>query len=225
MEMHLAKLMDVTGERYGRLVALKFDGVKKGRTWWLFKCDCGAEVARELWNVRCGNTSSCGCLHTEVTKRVKTIHGHRVKAQGKSSRTLKAYQHAKSRCFCPTNNKYYLYGARGITMCAEWANEFSAFLRDMGEAPPGKTLDRIDTNGNYEPGNCRWATPREQSRNLRKNIIVEHEGQRMILKDFAALMGVNYLLLYKRFRRGQTPHMAALALQRSKNLMEYVASD
>lgn len=100
-------------------------------------------------------------------------------------------------------------------MCPRWQRSFSAFLEDMGECPAGLTLDRVDVNGNYEPANCRWASPRQQSRNRTDNVYVFHDGERMILKDFARHMGVNYKSLHRRVRvQGEEPHAAALALSR-----------
>lgn len=100
-------------------------------------------------------------------------------------------------------------------MCPEWANDFLAFLRDMGECPPGLSIDRVDVNGHYEPRNCRWATARQQARTRTDNVLVEHDGVTYILKDFAALMGVGYKALHARVKyRGQTPIEAVQALLR-----------
>jgi hypothetical protein len=129
-----------------------------------------------------------------------------------SSPELKARDHAKSRCTNPRDPKFPNYGGRGIRMCARWAESFEAFLADMGQRPAGTTLDRIDVDGNYEPGNCRWATPAEQARNRTDNVIVEINGRRMVLKDFAAAMRVSYKALSARVRKGQDPHAAAAAL-------------
>lgn len=98
-------------------------------------------------------------------------------------------------------------------MCPEWVNDFTRFLEDMGECPPGMSLDRVDVNGHYEPRNCRWATARQQARTRTDNVLVEHEGRVMVLKDFAAAMSVNYKALHARVKyKGQTPHEAAAAL-------------
>jgi len=140
-------------------------------------------------------------------------HGHKVGYR--ASRTLKSYQHAKSRCFNPNDEKYPVYGGRGISMCKRWVDSFEEFLADMGECPAGLTLDRIDVNGDYEPRNCRWTTPQVQVRNKTNNVFVTHAGETMILKDFADRMGVGYKALHARVKyRGQTPHEAAAALRR-----------
>lgn len=208
------KALDVTGQRFGRLVAIERDRSSGGRhTKWLFRCDCGAHVSIFLDAVRSGRTTSCGCFRTELIRARSLTHGHHVGRR--TSRTLKSYRHAKSRCMNPNDPKYPVYGGRGVTMCQRWVDSFEEFLADMGECPPGLTLDRIDVNGNYEPRNCRWATAATQVRNKTTNVFVEHQGETMILKDFAARIGVNYKSLHARIKyRGQTAHEAALSLLR-----------
>jgi hypothetical protein len=207
--------IDVTGERYGRLVGVRRVPSAGRRTKWLFRCDCSTDVVLSLETVRQGFTQSCGCLRKDVTRARSLTHGHRV--DYKTTKTRKSYEHAKGRCFNPNDPKYPHYGGRGITMCEEWANGFTAFLRDMGECPPGKTLDRVDVNGHYEPRNCRWATTRQQARTRTDNVLVQHEGRQVILKDFAALMGVSYKALHARVRyRGQSAHEAADALRQRR---------
>lgn len=123
-------------------------------------------------------------------------HGH--SRHGKQSKTLKSWLNAKARCFCKTHPKYAQYGARGITMDAEWVNNFNSFLRDMGECPPGLSLDRIDNDGNYQPGNCRWATPSQQTRNRRATLSVVAGGMEMPL--IQALEQFNSPIAYRTVR-------------------------
>lgn len=203
--------IDITGERYGRLVAVKRLPLLAKRSPWLFVCDCGNEVVAPLERVRQGIAKSCGCLRKDVTRARSITHGHRVDRT--TTRTRKAYEHAKGRCFNPNNEKYPQYGGRGISMCDEWVYDFTAFLRDMGECPPGLSIDRVDVNGHYEPRNCRWANSRQQARTRTDNVLVEHNGMTMVLKDFAALMNVGYKALHARVRyKGQSAHEAAEAL-------------
>jgi hypothetical protein len=202
--------IDLTGNRYGRLIVTSLHG-KIGRYWhWNCQCDCGQFKAIPAPSLRNGCSKSCGCLRDEVRNRPKTHGG---KTGGVMKRAYRAWRAAKNRCYYSGNAAYKHYGERGIVMCDRWKNDFAAFLEDMGE-PEDQTLelDRIDSNGNYEPGNCRWATRAEQLRNFSRNIVVEHNGQRMVLKDYCALMGVSYGAVNHRRKAGQSPKDAVQAL-------------
>jgi hypothetical protein len=158
------KALDLTGYRRGRLVGLEKVASRPGETVWRWRCDCGAEPEIAVRNVRQGKTRSCGCLLIEKRGAASVRHGH---TQGGDSPTYRSWNAARSRCFNPKNNRYPLYGGRGIGMCEAWRSNFDAFLADMGERPAGKTLDRVDTNADYGPDNCKWSTPREQALNRR----------------------------------------------------------
>ncbi len=150
------RLLDVTGERYGRLVALEKLPYNQGRqVLWRWRCDCGNVVAHALAAVRHGGTVSCGCYRDEtLVARVQT-HGHRKGRQ--TSRTLNQYNHAKQKCFNSRYKSYGQFGGRGISMDPRWVESFSNFLADMGECPSGSMLRRIDEDGDFGPGNCVWA--------------------------------------------------------------------
>lgn len=203
--------IDITDERYGMLVALAPAPNRGRRTQWVFRCDCGVTKEIGLEGIRSGLVRSCGCLRTETTRKRSTVHGHKVGY--KSSRTYKAWLHARERCQNPNIERFADYGGRGISMCRQWSASFEAFLKDMGECPPGMTIERIDNNGHYEPGNCRWATDYDQRRNRRDNVFVEVGETRMILKDYASLRGVDYKRLHAKMRRrGMTAQQAADAI-------------
>lgn len=109
----------------------------------------------------------------------------------------------KARCHTPTNRDYYLYGDRGISVCEEWRNSFSAFIRDMGFRPgKGYSLDRIDSNGNYEPGNCRWTTDRVQTRNKRSNRKITYLGKTQSLVEWAEELDMDTDALRYRLDKG-----------------------
>jgi hypothetical protein len=161
---------NIAGQRFGRLVAQSMIGTSRDRkAIWSTLCDCGASCVVRGKDLRSGNTKSCGCLRVDVTResgRARLTHGH----SRRSSRLTPEYiswSSAKTRCFNPNKDDYAHYGGRGITMCDRWRDSFEAFLADMGPRPKGKTLDRINVNGHYEPRNCRWATPKEQQENRR----------------------------------------------------------
>ena len=134
----------------------------------LCKCDCGNEKILFLDAIKRGTTKSCGCLRKESTtdfnRRTKKVHGHR---QTKNTKTYTTWLSMKQRCLNPNHTFYSYYGGRNITICDRWKSSFKNFLEDMGERPEGKTLDRINSNGNYEPNNCKWSTSKEQISNRR----------------------------------------------------------
>lgn len=120
------------------------------------------------------------------------------------SKTYRSWESMKHRCKNPKYGDFHRYGGRGITYCKEWES-FENFLRDMGERPSGKTLDRINGDGNYEPANCRWATAVEQSRGRAIIRRYEYNGQMMLLTDIASLSGVTLKLLHQRINRDGMP--------------------
>lgn len=148
------------GKRFGRLLVQKFAGYSK----WLCLCDCGNTCIVDGSKMKNGYTSSCGCLQQERAKEANTTHGQGSARSG-VSRTYISWQSMKARCYNETHDAYPYYGGRGIVVCDRWLNSFEVFYEDMGVRPPGRTLDRIDSAGNYEPGNCRWSSDTVQRNN------------------------------------------------------------
>lgn len=182
------KTKDIAGQRFGRLVVLDMAYKGANHSWfWQCKCDCGKELIVDGHSLRTGNTQSCGCYNRDRLSEVGTTHG--------MSKTKIKYVHTnmKQRCFNSNHSEYHNYGGRGITVCARWAGErgFENFLEDMGEAPEGLSLDRIDNNGNYYPENCRWATQKEQQNNKRVNVYIEKDGKRKTITEWAEELGFN----------------------------------
>lgn len=181
--------------RFGRLVTVADVGrAADGHRLWSCACDCGASCIRQSNNLQVPATASCGCAATEI----HSAHGMRY------SSTYSSWQAAKRRCESPDNKDYPRYGARGIRMCERWRDSFEAFLADMGERPQGTSLDRWPSNtGNYEPGNCRWATAQEQARNRHNSTWVEWKGVRTHLSDVAASLGITFGAAFNRLQRGK----------------------
>jgi hypothetical protein len=158
---------NIIGRRFERLVAVALVGTDPPT--WRCVCDCGSKKIVFESNLRHGKTRSCGCLQREASRRAHLTHGQR------RSRTYSSWRSMLDRVTNPSSASWEHYGGRGIGACERWRT-FEHFFADMGERPLGKTLDRFpDNNGNYEPGNCRWATPSEQVGNRRVTRLESHE--------------------------------------------------
>lgn len=155
------KTVDLTEQRFNRLTAL-YQIAGSRPTSWRCKCDCGAEINVQSFQLRNGRTKSCGCFRRERGAVLLKTHGE---SGANRTRTYTTWMRMIARCTNPKIDQYRYYGARGISVCDRWRNSYEAFRADMGERPANHTIDRINSDGNYEPGNCRWATPLEQSRN------------------------------------------------------------
>jgi hypothetical protein len=193
--------IDITGQRYGRLVAVAVDtiGLRKKRSWHCL-CDCGNEAVVLLFNLKSGRTKSCGCLRVESNKvnaEKNTTHG----MFGTSE--YEAWSSMKHRCANSNNESYHNYGGRGIQVCARWAESFENFYADMGDKPSDRhSLDRRENDGNYEPGNCRWATWEEQAENRRSTIMIAHNGLSKSRASLCREFGLKYHVLVQRLGSG-----------------------
>lgn len=161
---------DLTGQRFGRLVALRYDHTNKNNNAvWECQCDCGQKRLVMTASLKSGNTMSCGCLHSEIASERRSTHGK------SGTRLHTVWKGMNQRCSNPNHKGYKYYGGRGISVCEVWKNSFEAFYEWAllnGYNPCAKrgecTLDRIDVSGDYCPENCRWTTNAEQQRNKRK---------------------------------------------------------
>jgi hypothetical protein len=151
---------DITGGSYGRLSVLApVERDKHGKIKWLCRCDCGKEIVAAGSDITTGHTTSCGCSRIGAT--AAPTHGMYGTTEYNTWRSM------NSRCYNQNSPGYKYWGGRGITVCDEWRNSFSAFYSYMGARPEGMSIERIDNAGNYEPGNVRWATAADQNRNKR----------------------------------------------------------
>lgn len=128
-------------------------------------------------------------------------HGYAIRVKGKQPKEYTRWLNMMHRCYKPYCPEYANYGDRGIFVCERW-HKFSNFLQDMGEAPPGRSLDRINNDGPYCPENCRWATSDEQHRNRRVTVFLEHEGISKTINEWSVKLGIKPITLYFRHRRG-----------------------
>lgn len=215
-------LKDETGNRYGRLVVIKRVCNSKSRSAkWLCRCDCGNETTPNGFQLRNGQTKSCGCLRKELASKriIKTM------ADGIRRKPYKEYKYKthrmsnspeylswssmKERCSNPNVISYKNYGARGIIVCDSWMKSFNNFYKDMGGRPTGASLDRIDNNGNYCSDNCKWSSKKQQQNNRRSNNLIKYNGKEHTLMEWSEMLGIKYGTLSSRIvRLHWTPKMA-----------------
>lgn len=206
---------NLLGQRFGRLtvIAESSDRDHSRSMKWVCKCDCGNIKTVSAQALKKGLTVSCGCYNKEKQLN-KDIHGH--EKGGKKSPTYISWEKMLSRCYREADPAYRFYGARGIKVCDEW-HAFKNFLKDMGERPEGKTIDRIDSKGNYEPNNCRWLTPKEQANNMSRNVRFEYNGKKLTISELADLAGLKYDTMYSRLMIYKWPLVTAMSIKRLNN--------
>ena len=185
---------DLTGQRFGKLVVVRESHKDRRGEWkWLCKCDCGNETIVYGSHLRNGDTVSCGC----VMRNAKRTHG------GSKTRLYSIWQHMKNRCRNQKSDNYKYYGGRGIAYCEEWETFecFEKWALENGYSE-NLTIDRIDPNGNYEPGNCRWITQIEQNKNTRKCVLITHNGETHTLREWGRILGIPKSTIQDRYAKG-----------------------
>ena len=178
--------IDITGQRFGRLIVLRENGRKGKSLLWLCRCDCGNEINAIAYNLKNGHTRSCGCLAKDTKSKIRTKHN------GTKTRLFRIWQHMLNRCRNKNVVGYKNYGGRGIKVCNEWQKSFESF-RDWALRNGYKddlSLDRINVNGNYEPENCRWTNAKTQANNKRNNRYIEYKGETKTLSEWAESFGL-----------------------------------
>lgn len=191
------KRATLEGRQFNRLTVTSFSHLDKGKNaYWLCKCSCGnscISLGKNLYN---GNTQSCGCLHKELLIERATTHG------GSGTRTYYIWNNMRERCSNSKNSHYHRYGGRGIKVCSRWL-DFSNFITDIGKAPEGYSIERINNDGDYEPSNCKWIPRKKQAENKSTNRFIEYEDKRLYLTAWAKELKVSigtlkYLLNHKK---------------------------
>lgn len=180
----------VNKTKFGRLVILAdaVSSTEKRKVHCV--CECGATCVTNLDSLRTGNTSSCGCLNRELKAAGFTrTHGYGSRAKDKRRAEYESWTGMWQRCTNQNNKHFKDYGGRGVQVCERWKS-FENFIADMGDKPTGShSLDRVNVEGHYEPGNCRWATPAEQARNTRRTRLLTLNGKTQCLQDWATELG------------------------------------
>lgn len=201
------KIINESGNKYGRWTVLNvFRREGAGRVRWLCRCECGVEKSLIVSEIKRGRSQSCGCLSKgrppEYYREHCTTHGNT--GTGWRTPEYASWNGLTQRCLNPKNPRYPSYGGRGITVCREWVDSFEAFLRDMGPRPSlDHSIDRFpNNNGNYEPGNCRWATRSQQQLNRRNNHRLAFNGESLTIVEWARKMGVPKERIASRLRYG-----------------------
>lgn len=208
------RFKDIEGHIFGRLFVDGYAGRNSclsGYThYWSCTCSCGVRCTVGHINLRSGHTKSCGCMRKEVTSARTRKHGLT------KSRVHGSWSHMKTRCYNSNCKDFPDYGGRGIKVCADW-HVFENFLRDMGHPPDNLSLDRIDSDGDYESSNCRWATATQQSRNRRGVRRIAFEGVTLPIPEWAERFGLKLPTLHFRLNNGWTIKQALTSPVRGSN--------
>lgn len=187
------KVKNLAGRTYGRLFVTGFIGLSNHKALWKCRCSCGVEIDARSTDITRGHTESCGC------SRVDKITTH-----GKSKcPEYKVWDAMIGRCTRPKDKGYANYGGRGIAVCERWLHSFQSFLADMGPRPSSAhSIDRINNDDGYHPGNCRWVTREQQNRNTRRNRVVEYRGEKCSIAELATRFRIPYGTFRSRLRLG-----------------------
>lgn len=192
----------MVGQRYTRLTVIRENGRNKhGGVLWLCECDCGNQIEVSTNSLNKGNTKSCGCLYRDYLNNSRP---NSIKHGASKSRLYTIWRDMKLRCYNKKQIGYKNYGARGIKVCNEWLYDFISFKNwamDSGYQN-GLTLDRLDNDGNYEPSNCKWSTPKEQSNHKRNNRCVVYRGEKHTIAEWSNLTGIKYHLIWTKLKNG-----------------------
>lgn len=208
--------LDLTGQRFTRLLVLKQVGTKGTFKLWRCLCDCGKTVDVTTGHLRSGDTKSCGCHKADLARKNHLTHGE------SDNRLYNIWVSLKRRCEYEFGNRYHRYGGRGIQVCQEWKDSYEAFREwalDNGYNDK-LSIDRIDNDKGYSPDNCRWSNAKEQARNRSTNLVVRGKS----LAEWAEIIGFDYDLIEQRMCRDGMTFEAAVTkkVRKYKNRAAYV---
>ncbi len=185
--------------RFGRLLVIKETRAATGIRGCLCRCDCGADVITSLYDLIDGKIISCGCRKTEKTFFDRTTHG--CTRTSSETKEYRAWSSMNQRCLNPSHRAWKRYGGRGIKISDRWRS-FEKFFNDMGKAPAGTSLDRINNDGDYAPGNCRWADCHTQQNNRRSNVRITIGSESRTIAEWCRHFGLHHDTVARRIRLG-----------------------
>lgn len=196
----MGKFKDLTGERFGRLIAISAEKDTQGRRYvWNCKCDCGNFVKAKSADLTTGKKKSCGCIQKEILRNRNLKHGH------SGERLYSVWKGMVGRCYNPNHTSYYRYGGRGIGVCADWKNDYESFRKwaikngyDENAKYGDCTLDRENVNEDYSPENCRWVDEFAQANNTRYNHVLEYNGESLTVAQWSRKLGISVYVIYAR---------------------------
>lgn len=193
-------VIDLKNKVFGRVRIVERDSSILGRTYWICICECGNKKSIRGDHLKTGKISSCGCLMREVAAVNTIIHGA---TMGGCTQEYIAWRAMKQRCYSKSYHARDRYAGRGIIVCKRWISSFEIFLKDMGPKPSkAHSLDRYpNKNGNYEPGNCRWATVKEQQNNKESVVMIEYNGIKKTLSEWAGFFNRNISTISEHLKR------------------------
>lgn len=192
-------LVDITGNRYGKLIVVERAGTYKyGEVTWLCQCDCGKQSTVRSSSLRRGDTKSCGCIAAGLARKRLETHGM------SKTRLFHIWSMMLERCYRSYNKSYPRYGGRGILICDEWKNNFSSFYEwaSSNGYSDALSIDRIDNDKGYYPENCRWTTVKEQANNRSTNNLLSACGRTQTLVQWASERGVQPDTIAHRIKHG-----------------------
>lgn len=200
------RFIDISDQTFGSIKVLGFAGedrtTKQVRNLWWCRCGCGNVFKTRGDHLKSGNTTNCGCVRRISVGNACRTHGHCINRLNTAE--YRIWSAIIQRCECVTHRAYEYYGGRGIVMCARWRESFEAFFSDMGSRPSkDHSIDRKDNSGNYEPGNCHWATRLQQMQNTRHNHFITFQGTTLCVTEWARRIGMRPETLFSRLSKSK----------------------